>query len=71
MKNSKSGKTIFLQMSIWYNESTGKIHLATPEVPGVITTVNDNPESKRGHPNLYMKLSKCLRAAGAPAPPIR
>ena len=34
------------------------------------STVNANPQSKRGNPNLFHKLAKCLRAVGAPHPPI-
>jgi len=34
------------------------------------TTVNNNPTSKRGHPNLFAKLSRALKEAGAPSPDI-
>lgn len=71
MRKAKHGKSVYLDVTIWYAEDTGKIHIVVPAVQGVHTTVNDNPESKRGHPNLFMKLARCLRKAGAPAPPNR
>tara|TARA_B100001939_G_C16423234_1_gene397428 strand:- start:48 stop:284 length:237 start_codon:yes stop_codon:yes gene_type:complete len=68
MKKSELGKTVYLEMGVWYNEEQGSIHLAAKGVEGFHTTVNANDESKRGHPNLFMKLARCLRDAGAPYP---
>ena len=61
-------KTITVSLGVWYNAETGSIHLAPHDRGGPITTDNDNPISKPGHPNLSMKLSRCRRDAGAPHP---
>jgi hypothetical protein len=39
-------------------------------VPGFHTTVCNDRVRKRGHQNLFRKLAKVLRDAGAPHPPI-
>jgi len=65
-------KTITLdKVSIWYNQSNEHIHM-TVKHKGVeeISTINANPVSKRGNPNLYYKLAKCLRKADAPHPDL-
>lgn len=67
---SKPGKSAYVRMGMWWDEDQGHIHLTAPGVHGFHTTVNDKPESKRGHPNLFAKLAKALRDAGAPHPPI-
>ncbi len=60
-------KTVYLRpVGIWYVPSTGHIHVA--ERDGFISTVSNDPESKRYHPNLFAKLAKRLREEGAPAP---
>lgn len=68
---SKPGKSAYVRMGMWWDADQGHIHLTAPGVHGFHTTVNDNPESKRGHPNLFTKLAKALRDAGAPHPPIK
>ena len=70
MSASGSGKTVYLEVGVWWNEATGHIHLAAKDVEGFITTVCDDPASIRGHPNLFMKLAKVLKDAGAPHPAI-
>ena len=68
MRRSKPGKTVYLEIGVWYNEDQESIHITAKGVDGFHTTVNRNPESKRGHPNLFDKLAKCLRDSDAPAP---
>jgi hypothetical protein len=65
---SRSGKTAYCKIGIWFDEEAGDIHLS---IPGQgLSTVNSNPESKRGNPHLFAKLAKVLRAAGKPHPPL-
>ena len=59
-------KSISLELRIWHDPGSGHIKLAGPNLTA--STVSNDPNSKRYHPNLYLKLSRALRAAGAPAP---
>jgi hypothetical protein len=68
MRASGPGNSIYLDVGVWYDAEHRQIHLTARNVEGFHTTVNANPASKRGHPNLFEKLAKCLRDAGAPAP---
>ena len=68
MRKSKLGNSIYFEVGVWYNETTGSIHMTTKDAPGFHTTVRQDPKLKRGHPNLFKKLAKCLRDSGAPAP---
>ncbi len=43
---------------IW-RKDPGRIAIASPEA-GFISTVSNDPKSKRYHPNLYKKLDKIL-----------
>ena len=72
MRRSKhGGKTVYLDnVGIWWNEDQGHIHITVQGITGFHSTVNPIPQSKRGNPNLFYKLAKCLRAVGAPHPPI-
>ena len=70
MRTSKPGKSVYLDVGIWYDEDQGHIHITAKNVKGFHTTVNADSASKRGHPNLFRKLAKCLKEAGAPAPDI-
>jgi hypothetical protein len=70
MRVSKPGKSVYMSVGIWLNPKTGAIHMTSRELAGFTTTINDNPTSIRGHPNLYNKLTKCLQVAGAPHPEI-
>ena len=60
------GKTARLDVGIWFNESTGHIHVAAKDA--FISTVSNDPSSKRFHPDLYRKLAAALRAADKPHP---
>ena len=68
--DSAAGKTITLTLGVCYDAGQDRIHIATHDHGGLITTVNADPASKRGHPNLFLKLAKCLAEAGAPHPRI-
>lgn len=68
MQADKPSKTVQLDVGIWYNEGSGHIHLAAKNA--FVTTVNNDPVSVRGHPNLFGKLAKCLKEAGVPHPKI-
>lgn len=68
MRASKPGKSIYMELGFWYNDVDGHIHLTAKDVEGFHTTVNNDPGSKRCHENLYLKLAKCLKDAGAPHP---
>ena len=71
-RSERGGKTVYLdKVGIWWDEDDGHIHISVREEHDFISTVNANPERMRGNPNLFYKLAKCLRAAGAPHPPIR
>ena len=67
---SKPGKSVYVQMGVWYNEDTEEIHLAAQGVPGFHATVNNKDDSIRGHKNLFGKLAKLLQGAGAPHPEV-
>jgi hypothetical protein len=70
MRTSEPGKSVYLDIGISYDENQGHIHITAKGVKWFHTTVTDNPASKRGHPNLFMKLAKCLKESGAPHPEI-
>jgi len=70
MRASEPGNSVYLDIGIWYDEEQGHIHLTAKDVKGFHTTVGNDPSSKRGHPNLFAKLAKCLKEAGAPHPNI-
>ncbi|MBD3816504.1 MAG: hypothetical protein IE913_08670 [Halothiobacillus sp.] len=53
-------------MRIWFDPKSKHIKLAGPGLTA--STVSNDPNSKRYHPNLYRKLAHALREAGAPAP---
>ena len=69
-KSEKGGNTAYLNIGAWYDKETGHIHLTLPNSGWFHTTVNNSPTSKRGHPNLFAKLSRALKEAGAPSPDI-
>jgi hypothetical protein len=60
------GKSIQLSLRVWYDPDSRHIKLAGPGLTA--STVSNDPTSKRYHPNLYRKLARALREAGAPAP---
>jgi hypothetical protein len=60
-------KSVKLELRVWYDQKSGRIKLAGSGLTA--STVSNDPASKRRyHPNLYRKLTKCLRDAGVPAP---
>lgn len=69
-KSEKGGNSIYMQVGVWYQPETGEIHLTVPGSGWFHTTVNNKPNSKRGHPNLYGKLARALREKDAPAPEV-
>lgn len=71
MEVSKPGKSVYLEVGVWYEADTNQIHLTAKNVPGFHTTISGNPSSeRRWHPNLFNKLAKVLQEAGAPAPEL-
>ena len=70
VKRSRTGNSISFEIKIWYDKKTGEIRMTAPDYPHLSfhTTIKRDPESRRGHPNLYGKLEDCLREEGAPAP---
>ncbi len=65
---SGDGKSVTFELRIWWDPESEKIKMAAQDL--FITTVNDRPASKRGHPKLFRKLARVLRDHGAPAPDI-
>lgn len=62
-------KTTTVRLSIWWEPEAQEIHIASNDTERFITTVNDDPTNRRGHPNLFRKLADILREDGKPAPP--
>lgn len=69
-KSEKGGNTAYLNVGVWYNQDTGQIHITLPNSGWFHTTVYDNPESKRGHRNLFAKLARAMKEAGVPYPVV-
>jgi len=67
---SGPGKSVYMEVGIWWDAEQGHIHLTAKNVPGFHTTVSADPDSKRGHPNLFAKLAKVLRDNRAPHPSV-
>lgn len=68
MRLSENGKTVTLQISVWWNPKDRKIHLASSESKTLIATVNNDPDNRRGHPKLFRELAKILKEMGAQYP---
>jgi len=47
-------KTVTIRLNVWANSKSGHIHLTPPD-GGVISTVSNDPRSKRYHFNLIRK----------------
>jgi hypothetical protein len=61
-----SGKTVSVEIGLWYDEE--RDHIAI-RIPGHdLTSVKNDPASKRGNPSLFKKLGRVLRDAGAKHP---
>jgi hypothetical protein len=54
-----------LNIHVWYDEDQDVIKM---RIAGELTSVNNDPESKRGNPSLYKKLAGVLRDAGKAYP---
>ncbi len=54
-----------LRIHIWYDESQDDNKM---RVAGDLTSVKNDPESKRGNPSLYRLLAAALRDAGKKFP---
>jgi hypothetical protein len=67
-KSDKGGNTAYLNIGAWYDKETGHIHLTLPNSDWFHTTVSPEQTSKRGHRNLYAKLTRALKEAGVPGP---
>lgn len=70
-RSERGGNTAYLNIGAWYDAEQGHIHLTLPHSGWFHTTVTDDPKSKRGHPNLFGKLARALKEAGAPHPEVR
>lgn len=69
-KSERGGKSVYVRMGVWYDGENGHIRLTVPGSRWFHTTVSNDPTSVRGNPNLYSKLARVLREAGAPAPDV-
>ncbi|MGD0192744.1 MAG: hypothetical protein ABSD74_18550 [Rhizomicrobium sp.] len=69
-KSEKGGNTAYLSIGAWYQKESGEIHLTLPHSGWFHTTVNNEPGSKRYHPNLFGKLARALKQAGVPGPDV-
>ena len=54
-----------ITIRVWYDEDQDVIKM---RVAGELTSVNNNPDSKRGNPSLYRKLAATLKDAGETYP---
>jgi hypothetical protein len=54
-----------LAIHIWYDEAQDVIKM---RIAGELTSVNNDPTSKRGNPSLYKKLAGVLRDDGKKFP---
>ncbi len=68
MQRDLSGRTVTFEMTAWYDEKDGHIHLVALGREGFITTVNADPDSEKGHSHLFKCLAVCLKHAGVPSP---
>lgn len=66
MEGAMGGKSVKLEVRVWYDDKLRHIKLAGKGLTA--STVSNDPGSKRYHPNLYRKLAKVLREADALAP---
>jgi hypothetical protein len=68
MRFGKNGKTVKLEISVWWNARDKTIHLASSQSESLIATVNNDPKSMRGHPKLFRELAKILKQHDVPGP---
>jgi hypothetical protein len=60
----RKGQTVYLHTGIWHDKETGRIHISCPKEKRFHSTVSDDKNSKRFHPNLYKKLKEILIREG-------
>jgi len=67
---SKSNRTIYPKIGVWYAETDGHIRLS---IEGhALTSVSNDPTSERYHRTLYKKLAGVLQDAGVTlTPPVK
>ena len=63
-----SAKSVKIELRVWYDDKSKQIKLAGPGLTA--STVSNDPQSVRYHPNLYRKLTNFLRESGVPAPDV-
>ncbi len=56
----KEGRTVYLHAGIWHDKDTGEIHISGPKEKGFHSTISNDKDSKRYHPNLFKKLKEIL-----------
>jgi hypothetical protein len=61
-------KSVKLEVRVWYDEKSRHIKLAGKGL--MASTVSNDPDSKRYHPNLYRKLARYLKDEGKPSPDL-
>jgi hypothetical protein len=59
-------KSLELKLRVWWDTKAQYIKIAGEGLSA--STVSNNPQSKRYHPNLFRKLGKALEQAGLPCP---
>ena len=62
-RKGRPPKTVYMSIGIMANPNTGHIHIFDHDGE-VVSTLSNDPESKRYHPNLYMKLRRVLEREG-------
>lgn len=61
---SRKGQTVYLHTGIWHDKETSEIHISGPKEKRFHSTVSNEKDSKRFHPNLYKKLREILDREG-------
>jgi hypothetical protein len=69
-KTERGNRTAYLNVGVWFDPETEQIHITLPRSGWFHTTVSSDVKSKRGHPNLYIKLARALKEAGVPGPAV-
>lgn len=68
MRKGGPGNSNYFEIGVWFDEAEDSIQIASNDVASLHTTVRANAKLRRGHPNLFKKLTKILRENDAPAP---
>jgi hypothetical protein len=66
LKGGMTMKGLKMSIQYWFDEKTGQITILGKDHKGQVmwSSVSNNPESKRYHPNLYRKLAQRLKDEG-------